>query len=485
MNALRERQTKFIFIQGIAGSGKSTLIKKIMASARSEDFLSLGCASTGLAATVYEDFYTAHSLFKFPVVEEEDKEVNEPPVCELHKNPQRKELLQACSLIVWDESLTNHREIFESAFNLLNGFNNKVVILIGDARQLPPVIKNGDKIDVISASMKSSHLWEIFQIFKLTTNMRLRGLANIENQDINEDHPLFRQRNYSQMILDIGEGKEDSNLANCLQGEDEEGDSYIGLPLLKYFLDDEEGIQNAVEFISADNIPLILKYKYTILATTNEKVDEWNTLIQSRNTQPMFDLISADHLCEVDDPKSILKDMLTEDVLKHFNKSGVPSHQLSLKVGDICIILRNLSKKDNITNNTRVRILHITNHAVRVQTICSSPKVVILPRIKFKFRLPFGESYEMIRTQFPLRLAYCMTINKSQGQEFERVLLDLRNSAFTHGHLYVALSRVYDEANIRILVSSSRLIYNESETVGQKQHAWTKNVIYRELLHNI
>src|SRR5690606_8763146 len=51
-------------------------------------------------------------------------------------------------------------------------------------------------------------------------------------------------------------------------------------------------------------------------------------------------------------------------------------------------------------------------------------------------------SFEVMRTQFPLRLAYCMTYNKSQGQELQAVLVDLRNPPFTHGHLYVALSRV-------------------------------------------
>ena len=130
----------------------------------------------------------------------------------------------------------------------------------------------------------------------------------------------------------------------------------------------------------------------------------------------------------------------------------MPPHTLNLKVGDICIILRNLSKKDNLTNNTWVRILGINTYSVKVQTISATPRVFVLPRIRFKFRLPFGESYQMLRTQFPLRLAYCMTINKPQGQDFEAVLLDLRKPPFTQGHLYVALSRVYHVDNIAVVV---------------------------------
>ena len=57
--------------------------------------------------------------------------------------------------------------------------------------------------------------------------------------------------------------------------------------------------------------------------------------------------------------------------------------------------------------------------------------------LRFKFRLPFGRSFELLRTQFPLRLAYCMTINKSQGQELQHCCLDLRSPPFSHGHLYV------------------------------------------------
>lgn len=59
----------------------------------------------------------------------------------------------------------------------------------------------------------------------------------------------------------------------------------------------------------------------------------------------------------------------------------------------------------------------------------------------------------MCRTQFPLRLAYCITINKSQGQEYDRVILDLRNPPFAHGHLYVGLSRVKYHDKIAIIVN--------------------------------
>ena len=97
--------------------------------------------------------------------------------------------------------------------------------------------------------------------------------------------------------------------------------------------------------------------------------------------------------------------MLLDDILNSFNNNGVPTHALYLKVNGICIILRNLNKKNNgFTNNTRGRILNITFKCIRVKTM----------RIRFKIRLPFGRSFELLCTQLQLRHAYFMTINKSQ-----------------------------------------------------------------------
>src|SRR3546814_505111 len=97
----------------------------------------------------------------------------------------------------------------------------------------------------------------------------------------------------------------------------------------------------------------------------------------------------------------------------------------------------------------------------------------MLPRIRFKFRLPQG-SFEVMRTQFPLRLAYCMTYNKSQGQELQSVLMDLRKPAFTHGHLYVALSRVRQRESIAAFLFDEDL--EETDT------PFTLNIVYPELL---
>ena len=104
----------------------------------------------------------------------------------------------------------------------------------------------------------------------------------------------------------------------------------------------------------------------------------------------------------------------------------------------------------------------------------SNQKSFSIPRIRFKFRLPFGRLFELLRTQFPLKLANCMAINKSQGQELHRCLLDLRSPPFSHGRLYVALSRVRQANDIAI--------FTDEENV-KNGVIITKNIVYKELLN--
>jgi hypothetical protein len=175
---------------------------------------------------------------------------------------------------------------------------------------------------------------------------------------------------------------------------------------------------------------------------------------------------------EVDDPNGFINSMLTPETLNSFNSNGCPPHELHLKVDDICLITRALSIEDGFATNTRVIITDINRYAIRVQTL-NTKKTFIVPRIHFKVKLPMGKSFTMIRRQFPLKLAYSMTVNKAQGQEFEKVVLDLTKACFTHGHLYVGLSRIRLPSNI--------LIYCKPEDVVDGVFQ-TNNVVYKALL---
>ena len=93
----------------------------------------------------------------------------------------------------------------------------------------------------------------------------------------------------------------------------------------------------------------------------------------------------------------------------------------------------------------------------------------LLPRIKLT-TLEGDLPFILTRKQFSVKLCFAMTVNKSQGQSFSTVGVDLRTSAFTHGQLYVALSRVTSLSGLTLLFSEQ----NSSEK--------TQNVVYPEVL---
>ena len=128
-----------------------------------------------------------------------------------------------------------------------------------------------------------------------------------------------------------------------------------------------------------------------------------------------------------------------------------------MKIGDVCLITRPL-KAYELASNSRVVIKRISFKLIQVVTFESTPRVIMLPRMRFKFNLQDRTSFTMTRVQFPLRLCYSMTTNKSQGQSFDQILLDLSDDSFSHGQTYVALSRVRRYDNIRLIVRDDMLM---------------------------
>ena len=89
--------------------------------------------------------------------------------------------------------------------------------------------------------------------------------------------------------------------------------------------------------------------------------------------------------------------------------------------------------------------------------------------------MPSGEDIPvpLCRRQFPVRLAFAMTINKSQGQSVTHVGLDLRTAVFAHGQLYVALSRCTSPSRIKVMFAE------------EQEDMRTMNIVYQEVLPNL
>ena len=140
-------------------------------------------------------------------------------------------------------------------------------------------------------------------------------------------------------------------------------------------------------------------------------------------------------------------------------------------------------KCQGLPSNARIRIKAIYDHCIHAVTIGSdTEETVLIPRMRFKFRTKYGNSFKMTRTQFPLRLAYSMTYNKSQSQTLQRVLLDVTSQPFCHGHLYVALSRVRSFKDICMYVKENQL---HVKPLSSEFMPVVTNVLYTRVLAHI
>ena len=174
--------------------------------------------------------------------------------------------------------------------------------------------------------------------------------------------------------------------------------------------------------------------------------------------------------------------MLTETILNSYTNNQVPNHKIVLKKGDVCLVTRAL-KACGLASNSRVVIKSISFKLVKVVTLETNPRVVFLPRIRFKFNLQHTTSFTMTRVQFPLRLCYSMTTNKSQGQSFEQILLDLSDDPFSHGQTYVAMSRVRRYDNIRCIVRPDMLMdYEDFDTDSRIKIPMTTNIVFPSVI---
>ncbi|XP_015955005.1 uncharacterized protein LOC107479378 [Arachis duranensis] len=150
-------------------------------------------------------------------------------------------------------------------------------------------------------------------------------------------------------------------------------------------------------------------------------------------------------------------DTITPDVLNAISCSGLPPHQLTLKVGVPVMLLRNIDQSNGLCNGTRLQVRKLGNHVVECMTLTGNKvgQVVIIPRMDM---IPTNQGlpFRFQRRQFPIIVSFAMTINKSQGQTLITVGLYLPRPVFSHGQLYVALSRVKSKNGLRVLIQNNK-----------------------------
>ena len=357
-----------------------------------------------------------------------------------YSNLERTELINNTSTFIWDEFFSNDKMCFHAVYHSYEGLQGKVFIAFGDDGQIGPVVVNGNRADTCRASIITHPLWQKFKIFQFTKNLRLLGIQNsLDFNDQNDVDYYERQLRYSNILAEVRIGNKFSIDVQQYHTETTSGITKIRLPSMKFLTD----TTNALTFLYPGNFHTPNLHQRAILCATNNDVDEWNSKVQALNPEQAITFTARNEFSDIDDPKHILKSLFTDDACMFYKQNGVPDHQITLKKGDICFVMRTLNRKEKLSNNTRVVVREMYRYSIKVETISNNPKMFLIPRIRFKVKLRFG-GFEIIRTQFPLRLAYAMTKNKSQGQNIPFSLNDIRNPPFSHGHLYVSMSRATD-----------------------------------------
>nr|CAD2200325.1 unnamed protein product [Meloidogyne enterolobii] len=298
-------------------------------------------------------------------------------------------------------------------------FGGKVMILSGDFKQSLPVVAGGGMRDQVNACIQSSHLWPLFRQNIITLNINMRQGQN--------------EIQFTDWLRTIGIGKLNGKVNKEVEIE---GRNLVvsRQELMNFITDNGQALSNPKELINRlilaphndtvnvinEDILKMIKAKERIYYSTDES-----------NVEMPMDFDECDHDIEA---------------LNLLNPPSIPPHRLHLKEGCIIILLKNLGVSRGLVNGTRMIVKELGDDILKVEvvtgSVAGSGTIICLSRVWCNYEDHQADGVNFRRLQFPVRLAYAMTIMKAQGQTATRVGLDLTHQVFGHGNLYTALSRV-------------------------------------------
>jgi len=383
-----EDTSRSLFITGKAGTGKSTLLSHFCASTAKKPVV---LAPTGVAALNVKG-QTIHKFFHFYIDVTPDK------IRKKQTKPRNPKLYKNLKTIIIDEvsmvraDLLDCIDVFLRMYgpDAVEPFGGVQMIFVGDLYQLPPVVTGPEK-EIFTTHYKTPYFFSA------------HALRDAEPEII-ELEKVYRQKDQTFV-----------NLLNRIRNNSVE----------------EADMDHLNQRFQPNYAPSSVKEFYISLTTTNQKADE----------------INASHL-------SALKGKLHDSSARisgDFGKEYYPTAtELKFKVGAQVMLVSN--DQDRRWVNGSIGVIEAfkmdeeeeTYLEVRLQDDKELVTVYPFTWEVYTFALEGGMIVSEpvgTFTQFPFRLAWAVTIHKSQGKTFDRVIIDIDRGTFVAGQMYVALSR--------------------------------------------